>query len=474
MRNKSFCASVPTPVQESRALDEDVFRYFIFPSTLCIIHPNMEVLLGTKESDQTEVWVDENARRKHMAIFGKSGVGKTTLMRNMIVADLHAGNGLTVVDPHGSLIEDLLSSIPRFRTNDVIYVNPADSTHVIGLNVLASVSSRDRSLVVSSLISILRNLYPNNWGPRTEYILEHCVYALLEQPQPVSLAALPKLLVDRDYRKHIVSHVADPAIKSFFHFYESQNDRLREESIAPLLNKVSKFISNPLLRDVIGQTRSSFDFRWAMDTGKVVLCNLAKGALGEDVSSLLGSLIVTKLALASLSRQDVREADRRPHYLYADEVQNFTHGVDFPTILSESRKYALSLTIGTQTLSQLPENSIAAVFGNCATIVSFRVSGDDAKALVREFAASGEGPRLADGMFDLTIPATELQNLPDYKLYIRTLLHGRPQEPVRVATFPPFSTTGKETTAETVITVSRERYGRDRTSVERALKTFLT
>src|SRR5207253_9841249 len=183
-------------------------------------------------------------------------------------------------------------------------------------------------------------------------------------------------------------HVSDPAIQSFFRFYGSQNDRLREESIAPLLNKLSKFITNPLLRCVIGKTTSSFDFRRKMDEGKIILCNLSKGALGEDVSSLLGSLIVTKLSLASLSRQDIPEADRRPHFLYADEVQNFSHGVDFPTILSESRKYALSLTIGTQTLSQLPDTSVAAVFGNCATIVSFRVSSEDAKELVREFAAS--------------------------------------------------------------------------------------
>ena len=287
------------------------------------------------------------------------------------------------------------------------------------------------------------------------------------------MTALPKLLVDHNYRRQIVQNVTDPAVQSFFRFYELQNDRLREESIAPLLNKVSKFITNPLLRAVIGQTTSSFDFRWAMDTGKILLCNLSKGALGEDVSSLLGSLIVTKLSLASLSRQDIPEADRRPHYLYADEVQNFTHGVDFPTILSESRKYALSLTLGTQTLSQLPDESMAAVFGNCATIVSFRVSGDDAKALVREFAASGEGPRMAEDMYNVIIPASELQNLPDYKLYVRTLLNGRPQEPFLVDSFPPFSKIGNETTAGKVIRTSLQRFGRDRKGAEKLLNRFL-
>jgi len=433
----------------------------------------MDVFLGKKENGGTPVSILEKDRRKHMAIFGKSGVGKTTLMRNMVVADLDAGEGLTVIDPHGSLVEDLLSSIPRHRTNDVIYLNPADPSRVLGLNVLESVDRHQRSLVVSSLISILRNLYPNHWGPRTAYVLEHAVYALLEQPEPVTLAAIPKLLIDHAYRTHVVKRVSDPAVQSFFRFYEIQNDRLREESIAPLLNKVSPFITNPLLRAVIGQTRSSFDFRWAMDTGKILLCNLSKGALGGDVSSLLGSLIVTKLSLASLSRQDIPEADRLPHYLYADEVGSFIHGVDFPTILSESRKYALALTIGTQTLSQLPDNTMAAVFGNCATIVSFRVSGDDAKALVREFAASGEGWRGAEQMYDTIIPASELQNLPDYKLYVRTLLNGRPQDPFRVDSYPPFSKTGKETTADQVIRTSGQRYGRDRAAVEKILNRFL-
>jgi hypothetical protein len=433
----------------------------------------MHVFLGTREKDGSTVTLESAARTKHTAIFGKTGVGKTTLLKNMAVADLQAGAGLTVIDPHGSLISDLLDCIPRSRSNDVIYFNPADRSRVIGLNVLESVPGDQRSLVVSSLISILRNLYPNNWGPRTEYILEHMVYALLEQKELVSLAALPKLLIDSNYRREILKNVTDPAVRTFFQFYESQGDRLREESIAPLLNKVSKFTANPLLRDVIGQRTSSFDFRWAMDSGKILLCDLSKGALGEDVSSLLGSLIVTKLALAALSRQDIPETDRRQHYLYVDEVQNFTHGVNLPSILAEARKYKLGLTIATQALALLPDGAIEAVFGNCASIISFRVSGDDAKELVREFAASGEGPRLTDQMFDVIVPASELQNLADYKLYVRTLLRGKPQEPFLVNSFPPFPMLGNENSAERVIRTSRERYGRDRARVEHGLARFL-
>ena len=434
----------------------------------------VHVFIGTTEKTGQTVFLPQDVRRKHAAVFGKSGVGKTTLLRNMVIADMQAGVGLTVIDPHGSLIDDLVEAVPKGRTNDVIYLDPAEPSRVPGINVLESVSRRDRSLVVSALINILRNLYPLNWGPRTEYILEHAVYALLEQPEPPTLAALPKLLINPEYRHRIVANVADPAVRAFFDFYENQNDRLREESIAPLLNKVSKFVSNPLLRDVISQPRSSFDFRWAMDHNKIILCKLSKGALGEDVSSLLGSLIVTKLALASLSRQDMPEDERALHLLYIDEVQSFTHGVDFPTILSESRKYALSLTIATQTLSQLPEKSLEAVFGNCATIISFRVSGEDAKAIVREFGVSGEGPRTAEQWFDIIVPASELQNLADYKLYLRTLLNGRPQDPELIQAFPPFPKLGNENHADIVIKTSLERFGRDRILVEDHLKRFLS
>ncbi len=433
----------------------------------------MEVFLGTKQQDNSVVSIPGDVRRKHMAIFGKSGVGKTTLMRNMIFADLHNGNGITVVDPHGSLIDDVLGCVPRNRMNDLIYLDPAHPDRVIGLNVLDSVNYQQRSLVVSSIISILRNLHPHNWGPRTEYILEHAVYALLEQKQPVTLAALPRLLLDIKYRQSILMNVSDPAIRSFFTFYEQQNDRLREESIAPLLNKVSKFVVNPLLRAVIGQVRSSFDFRCLMDSGKILLCKLSKGALGEDVSSLLGSLVVTKLALASLSRQDTPEAERRPHFLYIDEVQNFTHGMPLPTILSEARKYALGMTIATQTLSQLPPESVASVFGNCGTIGSFRVSANDAKEIVREFAASGEGPRLAEQMNDLILPAEELQNLPDYTLYLRTVLTNKPEEPYLVHAFPPLKHETSAFGAGQAIEVSLRRYGRVRDDVNNKLRRFL-
>src|ERR671938_1054084 len=265
----------------------------------------MRVSLGTLErNSKVEVELDEQARLCHFFVLGKSGVGKTTLLRNMVISDLCSGVGLTVIDPHGGLIEEILAHIPRSRVNDVIYINPALRERSVGLNILESVRPEERHLVVQSIISIVKHAFLDGWGPRSEFVLEHAVMALLESPDSPALTALPKLLTNKAYRAEVVSHVTDPAVRSWFEFFEALSKKDRDEWISPLLNKVSKFITNPLLRAVIGQERSSFDVRWAMDTRRVILISVAKGVMGESASAILGSLMVTKLALASLSRQD--------------------------------------------------------------------------------------------------------------------------------------------------------------------------
>lgn len=422
--------------------------------------------IGKLEIDHKDFWLSPEARTKHFAIFGKSGVGKTTLMRNMALCDIHAGTGITVIDPHGSLIEDLLAAIPRSRTNDVIYFDPKNTERALGLNVLESIRDDQRALIVSNVVSIFRKIWEGSWGPRLEDILRNGLYALIEQPEATSLIAFPKLLMNAKYRAKILRNVQNPIVREFFRAYDDDwKDVYKQEAIAPVLNKVRAFLINPLLRDIIGQTRSSFDFRWLMDERKILLCDLSKGALGEDVSSLLGSLLVTKLALSALSREDIAESERVQHFLYIDEVHNFTYGVDLPTILSEARKYRLSLVLATQTINQLQEKSIDAVFGNCATIMSFRVSGDDAMRLEREFA--------------LMLPARELQHLPDYKLYVRTLrsltdLKGDvPSDPLKVRAFAPFKNDGTENSRSKVVRASAERYCRKRSEVEAKLTAFL-
>jgi len=422
--------------------------------------------VGELEIDRKTFLLSPEARQKHIAIFGKSGVGKTTLMRNMIACDLFCGEGVTVIDPHGSLIEDLLNVIPRERTNDVIYFNPKDTFRALGINILESVRPEQRSLLVSNVVSIFNKIWEGSWGPRLEDILRNGLFALAEQPGAVSLMALPKLLTNHKYRLKVLANVQNPIVRDFFRAYdEDWKDDYKQEAIAPVLNKIRAFLINPLLRDIIGQTKSSFDCRWMMDQGKILLCDLSKGALGEDISCLLGSLLVTKLSLAALSREDVSEGDRRQHFLYIDEVHNFTYGMDLSTILAEARKYRLALVIATQTINQLQERSVNAVFGNCATIMSFRVSGRDAQELEQEFA--------------MMLPARELQYLPDYKIYIRTLrsigLPGDlPTAPLLVRAHGPLSGDGSENTRERVLRTSLERYSRERSEIEGRVKRFLS
>lgn len=419
--------------------------------------------VGTEDINGNLFEIHPEHKHRHIAVFGKSGVGKSTLLRNMISWDIRQGVGVTVIDPHGGLIHDILKAVPRRRTNDVVYFNPQDPKRVPAVNILESVSEDQKPLVVSSIIDILKNIWLSAWGARTEYILSNACFALLEQPEPQTLLAIPKLLTDSKFRERIIENIKDPAVLDFFDIFNNHwNARFREEAISPLLNKANKFITNPLLRDVIGQKKSTFNFRTVMDKGQILLCDLSKGALGGDVSSLLGSIIVTKLSLSALSRQDIPEEKRKLHVLYADEIQNFIHGVDFSTILSEARKYRLSLCIATQTLTQLPKDALASVFGNVGTIVSFRVSGDDADTLQTEFATK--------------LPARLLQDLPDYSVYVRSLLRdknnpSRPHEPKLLQAVPPLEFAPRNT--ERIIKASHERFTRPRVEVERKLTKFL-
>jgi hypothetical protein len=402
-------------------------------------------------------------RRKHMAIFGTTGAGKSTLLRNMIAYDIAAGLGVSVVDPHGDLIEDLLENhIPGPRVNDVIYFNPKDQTRAVGLNILESVRPELRSLTVSTVITIFHKIWESSWGPRMEDILRNGIFALIEQPQHVSLLALPKLLTDAQYRAKVLANVKNPVVLEFFQTFERWTNSFREEAISPVLNKLRAFLTDPQVRGIIGQSRSSFDFRWMMDHSKILLCDLSKGVIGEDNARLLGSLIVSKVKLAALSRQDIPESERIPHILYTEEAQNFVG--DFPSILSEARKYKLILVLVTQGIEQLPRDAAFAVFTNCATLISFRVSGNDAERLKHEFAT--------------VLPASGLQDLADYKIYVRTLTtdqHGttRPSGPHVIKTYAPFKKTHVDGERAKIVRTSLERYTRPRPQVDENITNFL-
>jgi hypothetical protein len=403
------------------------------------------------------------ARRRHLAVFGGSGSGKSTLLRNMLAGDISAGHGVTVVDPHGQLVEELLDNhIPRSRTNDVIYFNPKDQDRAFALNMLDCRRADQRGLVVSNVIGIFKKLWAESWGPRMEDILRSGLYALIEQPTPASILSLPKLLSDQAYRAHVLSRVSNPAVLDFFHnTFDRWQNSFREEAISPVLNKCRAFTTDPLLRAVIGQTRSSFDFREALDERKIILCDLSKGAIGADNAMLLGSLIVMQEKLAALSRSDIPESQRVPHLLFAEEAQNFIG--DFESILAETRKYNLVLAVATQGIESLSRETAAAIFTNAANLIAFRVSNTDAERLKDEFT--------------MAFPGAIIQDLPDYRAWVRTLICDdrgcRPAEPEQVATYPPSTRDPGTEWRIRIERTSNERYTKSRVAVEARIARFL-
>jgi Helicase HerA, central domain len=369
------------------------------------------VPIGTND----ENWFQENdgiftispeTRRKHLAIFGATGAGKSTLLRNTIAWDIDSGAGVSVVDPHGQLIDDILDNhIPSSRAADVIYFDPKDSARAIPLNLLDSPGHEFDGLVVDNVMGIFKKLWPDAFtvGARMEDIFRSSFYALIERPSPTSLWNLPRFLTDVTYRAVILRKVRNPTVTDFFeHAFNKWTPQFREEAVSPVLNKVRPFLTDPRIRSVIGPALSTFRFRDVIDGKKILLCDLSKGATGSDNARLLGSLILMQHKIAALSRYDVPEQNRVPHPLYAEEAQNFIG--DFESFLSETRKFLVPLTIATQGIESLSPDDAAAVFTNCGTLVSFRVSGTDAFRLANEFT--------------LEIPASGLQTLPDYAFYV--------------------------------------------------------
>jgi len=305
-------------------------------------------------------------RRRHMYVIGKSGMGKSTLLENMIAQDINKGRGLAVVDPHGDLAEKIIHYIPDKRIEEVVYFNPADAEYPIAFNVVEQVDPRLRHLVASGLIGVFQKLWADSWGPRLEYILRNAILAVLDYPDS-TLLAITRMLSDKNFRKRVVEKIQDPVVKAFWvNEFSSYNDKFASEAVAPIQNKVGQFLSSSLIRNIVGQVRSSIDLRDIMDNGKILIMNLSKGRIGEDNSALLGSMMITKLQLAAMSRVDTPEEERRDFFLYVDEFQNFATD-SFANILSEARKYHLSLILAHQYIDQLTDSVRAAVFGNVGT-----------------------------------------------------------------------------------------------------------
>ena len=389
-------------------------------------------------------------RRRHMYIIGKTGMGKTALIKNMAIQDIKMGRGVGIVDPHGELAEEILKFVPKSRINDIVYFNPADIEYPIAFNVMEKVDFSWRHLVAAGLLGVFKKIWPDVWSARMEYILNNTILALLEAPE-TTLLGINRMLADKDYRKKIEDRITDPAIKSFWvNEFAKYPDRFREEAIAPIQNKVGQFISAPLIRNIVGQVKSTINMRKIMDEGKILILNLSKGKIGEDPSRLLGALVITKLQLAAMSRIDTPEEKRRDFFLYVDEFQNFATEA-FAAILSEARKYRLDLTLAHQYITQMEEPVRDAVFGNIGTMVCFRVGAADAEFLEKEFLPE----------FSLS----DLVNLPKYNIYLRLIVDGLSSRPFSSVTLPPFEEEEKSY-KDKIIKVSRERYGTSKEKVE--------
>lgn len=405
---------------------------------------NEERVFGIKADD----------RRRHMYLLGKTGMGKTNLLENLAIQDIMQGHGICFIDPHGDVALKLIKAIPPERINDVIYFDPADQAFPIAFNVLEQVGADQRSLVASGLVGVFKKIWADSWGPRLEYILRNAILALLEYPGS-SLLGVMRILVDKSYRERVIEKVTDPVVKQFWAVeFAGWNERVLQEVISPIQNKVGQFTSNSLIRNIIGQPHSAFDVREIMDNKKILIMNLAKGKIGEDSSALLGAMMITKIQLAAMGRADIPEEERKDFYLYVDEFQNFATE-SFANILSEARKYRLSLILANQYISQLDEKVSDAVFGNCGTIVSFRVGAADAELLEKEF--------------EPVFMMNDLINLPKFQIYLKLMIDGIAGDAFSATTLPPIMIE-QPGIDEKVIAVTRERYASSQAEVEEKIR----
>jgi hypothetical protein len=395
-------------------------------------------------------------RRQHLYAIGKTGTGKTTLLRNLICQDIERGFGIGVIDPHGDLAEELLDCIPSWRADHILYFNPADADFPVGFNLLQSSLGTGRYLECSGLIGAFKHIWRDSWGPRLEYILYAAVAALMEC-ENVSLLGLPRMLIDARYRRWVVMQVRDPIVRSFWNNeFERFDKRFLAESIAPIQNKVGQLLMAAPLRNVFGQVRSRVDPRFIMDNQRIFIANLSKGRLGEDKANLLGSLLVSKFQTAAMERSDIPEQSRKDFYLYIDEFHNFSTD-SFAGILSEARKYRLNLTLSNQYIDQMRQEIRDAVFGNVGTLVSFRTGLRDAAVLANEFGSEYSSAQFTD--------------LSNYEIRVKLLEHGEYTDPFLGKTMPPSPYSHGH--RENLLKRSRERFGTRRDLVESKIQRWI-
>jgi hypothetical protein len=413
-----------------------------------------EVYIGYRHvwGEARPVAISRADRRQHLYAVGKTGTGKSTLLRNMIIQDIEAGEGVGVIDPHGDLAEDLLDHIPPWRTDHVVYFNPADVDYPPSFNLLANVPRDERPLIASGVVSAFKNIWHDSWGPRLEYLLYAACAALLEC-RNTSLLGIQRMLVDSRYREWVLRQVEDPLVRSFWlEEFASYDRRFLSELVSPVQNKVGQLLMAPPLRNILGQVRNRIDPRFIMDHGRIFIANLSKGLVGADKSNLLGSVLLSRFELAAMGRVRVPEQERRDFFLYVDEFHNFTTE-SFAPLLSECRKYHLNLVLSHQHVGQLRPEIRDSVFGNVGSMVSFRVGDADAELLQREFGN--------------TYRASFLRSLDNFQVCARLVENDRQGDAFTAATLAPLGKRyGRK---ELMMNRSRERYTERRAIVERKI-----
>ena len=400
--------------------------------------------------------IKDHDRQRHVYVVGQTGMGKSTLLLNMLIQDVKKGKGVALIDPHGDLAEQLLDYIPQKRMTDVIYINPADSDYPVGINLFDGTETSNRHLIASHMVDIFKKIWSDSWGPRLEYILRNTILALLECGGH-TLLSIPRLLIDPEFRAVVLSKVEDPVVRTFWQVeYELYPKVFRTETISPIQNKVGQFLSVPVMRNIFGQTQNKVDFRGAMDSSRILIVNLSKGRLGEDNTGLLGSLIVSKLFLTAMSRSNTPHGQRKPFTVYIDEFQGFA-SENFAHTLSEMRKFGLHLVLAHQYLAQLPLPLRSAVFGNVGTIIAFRIGAEDGEYLEREFLP--------------VLRALDLQSLSAYDIYVRLSIDGKTTDPFSARTLP--ESANREEHRDPIIELSRLRYGQDKHLVESKISSWM-
>ena len=401
-----------------------------------------------------EFGIKANDRSKHVYVIGKTGMGKSTLLENMAIQDIRAGNGVAFIDPHGGTAEKLLEYVPKERIKDVLYIAPFDTEHPVSFNIMEDVGADKRHLVVSGLMSVFEKIWEDAWSARMAYILQNTLLALLECPG-TTLLGVNRMYADKEFRNQVISKITDVSVKSFWvDEYAKYTDRYTQEATPAIQNKIGQFASNPLIRNIIGQAKSSFNLREIMDQKKIMIVNLAKGRVGESNARLLGSMLITKLYLAAMSRSDEKAHDLAAlpaFYLFVDEFQSFADR-SFADILSEARKYKLNLTMAHQYIEQMEEEVREAVFGNVGTMIVFRVGAYDAEVLEKEFAP--------------TFTAEDLVNLGLRQIYLKLMIDSVTSPPFSATTIPPIKPP-KDSYVDEIIKHSRETFARPKQEVEK-------